>query len=116
LPDGRDEKTTSAKNQLQRRAFRGGLEVSPYGIRAGQVGAMIGSEKLAQDMIAAGWIKPIVKQPHLTLYSAAHVAKAFSRLVDGELPPDSNAKYAVARRKAARLKKAAEQAAKDALE
>jgi hypothetical protein len=39
---------------------------NPLGIRRSELGEHLGSEELARDLIAAGWIKPIIKQkaPH----------------------------------------------------
>lgn len=79
--------------------------MNPLGIRAEKLGAHIGSEQLARDMVAAKWIEPIVKKPKLTLYAASHVAKAFSRLLAGELPPQSNEPYNKKLREARRAKK-----------
>lgn len=79
--------------------------MNPLGIRRDQLGAHIGSEQIVRDMIAAGWLKPIVSRSNVSIYAAAHVAQAFSRLMAGELPPSQNAKYKAAHKKAAKKRK-----------
>lgn len=56
------------------------------GIRRDELGELLGSEQLAREMIADGWLKPILEEHKLTLFSLADVSKAFSRLVAGQRP------------------------------
>lgn len=56
------------------------------GIRREELGEVVGSEQLARELVADGWLKPIVQRKKLTLFSAADVAKAFERLTKGQLP------------------------------
>lgn len=54
--------------------------MNPIGIRRDKLGEYVGSERIARDMIAAGWLAPIVSQPKLVLFATSDIAKAFSRL------------------------------------
>lgn len=79
----------------------------PYGIRREKLGELIGSERLAEEMIEAGWLKPIVQEKKLTLFSMVHVARAFARL-------ESEGRPKVTSRTLRSVKLRAYKAAKDA--
>lgn len=59
----------------------------PLGIRREKLAEYIGSEQIAREMIADGWLKPIVQDKGLTLFATSDIAKAFQRLKGGERPP-----------------------------
>lgn len=56
------------------------------GIRRDELGELLGSEQLAREMIADGWLTPILEEHKLTLFALADVAKAFARLTHGQRP------------------------------
>jgi hypothetical protein len=47
---------------------------------------VIGSKKLLEKMVKAGWLKPVVKGHSLTIYARKDVEAAFARLEAGEYP------------------------------
>ena len=49
----------------------------------------LGSEKLFMEVVAAGWILPVVQRHKLTLYDAGDVAKVWARILRGENPSDT---------------------------
>lgn len=57
-----------------------------YGMRPGDVDEALGSQKLREEVVAAGWLKPVIQRHKLTLYNAADVARVWARILAGELP------------------------------
>lgn len=57
-----------------------------FGFRPHEAALALGSEKLLDECIAAGWIKPIVKRHKLTLYDRADIASCWARILAGEVP------------------------------
>ena len=64
----------------------GTTQLPKLGYRPDEAAAVIGSEPLLKEMVAAGWITPIVQRKKLTLYSGGSLDAAFDRLVKGEYP------------------------------
>ena len=60
--------------------------VPKYGLRPAECAQAVGSPALWSEIVAAGWVKPVVDRHKLKIYSASDVAVAFSRIVAGELP------------------------------
>jgi hypothetical protein len=59
-----------------------------YGFRPPEAAFALGSEKLLDECVAAGWIKPAVKRHKLTLYDRGDIASCWSRILAGEVPGD----------------------------
>jgi hypothetical protein len=57
-----------------------------YGLRPAEAIAALGSKSLLQDLIAARWLSPVVRQHKLTLYDRNDVARCWERLKNGEHP------------------------------
>ena len=55
-------------------------------LRPDDVDFMLGSRTLREEMLAAGWLKPVVQRHKLTLFDAAEVSKAWARILNGETP------------------------------
>jgi endonuclease YncB( thermonuclease family) len=62
------------------------LQSLKYGLRPGEFAAAVGSVKLANEMVNAGWIKPVVKRHKLVLFDAGEVARCWARILNGEAP------------------------------
>lgn len=58
-----------------------------YGVRRKEAIDRIGSRLLFDQMVAAGWIAPVVKKHRLSLFDAADIAKCWARIRNGEVPP-----------------------------
>lgn len=56
------------------------------GVRRAELRDFFGSEQLARELVADGWLKPVIQRKKLTLFAAVDVVKAFDRLVRGERP------------------------------
>lgn len=48
---------------------------------------VLGSMQLLDECVAAGWLKPKLQRHKLTLYDYSEIAKCWSRICDGEMPP-----------------------------
>ena len=57
-----------------------------YGLRPDEAAFALGSQKLLQECVEAGWIVPVIQRHKLTLYDNGHVAKCWVRLLAGETP------------------------------
>lgn len=57
-----------------------------FGLRPDEAAEAIGSEQLFREMVAGGWIKPVIKRRRLTLYDRGHLAAAWARILAGETP------------------------------
>ena len=58
----------------------------PLLLRPDDVAAALGSAQLARQVIAAGWLTPVVRRHKLTLYDRADVIRAYARITAGEFP------------------------------
>ena len=63
--------------------------MTKLGLRPDEVASALGSVQLLRAMITAGWIRPVIQRHKLTLYDAGDVARAWSRILNGENPFDS---------------------------
>jgi hypothetical protein len=55
--------------------------MNPFGVRRKDIGPLIGSEQIADEMVHAGWIKPIYSNDlSLAIYATEDIALAFERL------------------------------------
>ena len=50
------------------------------GLRPDEATAVVGSEKVLEKMVSAGWIVPVVQRKGLTLYDRGHLLAAWNRL------------------------------------
>jgi hypothetical protein len=57
-----------------------------YGFRPNEAAYALGSEKLLQEVVAAGWLKPVIRRHKLTLYDRGDIAAVWSRILSGEIP------------------------------
>jgi hypothetical protein len=60
-----------------------------FGLRPREVADALGSERLFNECVAAGWLKPVVKRHKLVIYDRTAVATCWARIVDGEEPRTS---------------------------
>jgi hypothetical protein len=60
------------------------------GLRPDDVDFMFGSRILREEMVAAGWLTPVVRRHKLTLFDAGEVARAWGRILNGESPNRTN--------------------------
>jgi hypothetical protein len=61
-------------------------DLKKLGLRPDDVDFIFGSRILREEMVAAGWLKPVVRRHKLTLFDAGEVNRAWSRILSGELP------------------------------
>lgn len=62
--------------------------LNPHAFRRNDAVTMLGgSRKLFDDVVAAGWLKPILSRHRLVLFDAGDVAKCHARIRNGEEPP-----------------------------
>ncbi len=64
------------------------------GFRPDQAAEMMGSAILFEEMVEAKWVKPVVQRHKLTLYDGGALAKAWARILKGEVPPTLKRKEA----------------------
>jgi hypothetical protein len=58
-----------------------------FGLRPDEAAFALGSEKLFEECVCGGWIKPVIKRHKLVLFDRADVANCWSRILGGEAPP-----------------------------
>ena len=56
------------------------------GLRPDDVDDVLGSRKLREEMLEAGWLRPVVQRHKLTLYDSGEVTRAWARILAGETP------------------------------
>lgn len=59
------------------------------GLREHEAADAIGSRTLLREMVASGWLKPVVQRHKLTLFDSADLSKAWGRIRNGETPTKS---------------------------
>jgi hypothetical protein len=64
--------------------------VPKFGLRPGEAAFALGSPKILEECIAAGWLKPVIQRHKLTIFDAGDVARCWARLVGGEEPVVKN--------------------------
>jgi hypothetical protein len=65
-----------------------------YGFRPKEAAFALGSEKLLEECLEAGWLKPIIQRHKLTLYDRGHIASCWARILGGETPSEECARQA----------------------
>jgi len=63
-----------------------------YGFRPQEAAFALGSEKLLEECVEAGWLKPIIQRHKLTLYDRGHIASCWARILGGETPSEECAR------------------------
>lgn len=61
-----------------------------YGFRPKEAAFALGSEKLLEECVEAGWLKPIIQRHKLTLYDRGHIASCWARILGGETPTEED--------------------------
>ena len=56
------------------------------GLRPDEVDFILGSRVLREELVAAGWLRPVIQRHKLTLFDAAEVNRAWARILAGESP------------------------------
>ncbi len=54
------------------------------GLRPDEAAEMLGSEQIFREMVAAGWVRPVIQRHRLTLFDRAQLSAAWARLIAGE--------------------------------
>ena len=62
------------------------ISLTKLGYRPEEAAHALGSEKLLQECVEAGWLKPIIKRHKLTLYALSDITRCWARILGGELP------------------------------
>jgi hypothetical protein len=62
------------------------LEIPKFGLRSDEAAHALGSEKLLQECIRAGWLKPCIHRHKLTLFDKGDIARVWLRIRNGEQP------------------------------
>ena len=64
--------------------------VPKFGLRPPEAAFALGSAKILEECIAAGWLRPVIQRHKLTIFDAGDVARCWARLVGGEDPSLKN--------------------------
>ena len=57
------------------------------GFRRDEAAAAVGSRQLLEDMVRAGWLKPVVQRHKLVIFDRGDLHRAWGRILNGEQPP-----------------------------
>jgi hypothetical protein len=57
------------------------------GFRPEEAAFIVGSPQLWQEMVAAGWVRPVIHRHKLLLYDRGDISRAWARILSGEQPP-----------------------------
>ena len=60
------------------------VRVEPLLVRPEQATLILGSVELVHDLVAAGWLRPVISRKRLTLYSVVDLQGCVARLQAGE--------------------------------
>jgi hypothetical protein len=60
------------------------VRVEPLLVRPEQATLILGSVELLHDLVAAGWLRPVISRKRLTLYSVVDLQGCVARLQAGE--------------------------------
>jgi hypothetical protein len=64
--------------------------MTKYGFRPPEAAYALGSKKLLEEVVAAGWLKPIIQRHKLTLFDGRDIGLVWARILSGEIPPNGN--------------------------
>jgi hypothetical protein len=62
------------------------VSINKLGYRPDEAAFTLGSEKLLQECVEAGWLRPVVKRHKLVLYAQTDIARCWLRILGGEAP------------------------------
>jgi len=62
------------------------VTLQKFGYRPEEAAFALGSEKLLQECVEAGWLKPIIKRHKLTLYALSDITRCWAPMLGGEVP------------------------------
>ena len=62
------------------------LHWSKLGYRPDEAAAVIGSVQLLNEVVQAGWLKPVIQRHKLTLYDGLDIERCWIRICAGEQP------------------------------
>jgi hypothetical protein len=62
------------------------IPINKLGYRPDEGAFVLGSEKLFQECVEAGWLRPVVKRHKLTLYAYSDITRCWARIQGGETP------------------------------
>jgi hypothetical protein len=62
------------------------VTLNKFGYRPNEAAFALGSEKLLQECVEAGWLKPVLKRHKLTLYAINDITRCWMRILGGEVP------------------------------
>ena len=60
------------------------------GFRRDEAADALGSVQLLEDMVRAGWLKPVVNRHKLVLFDRGDIQRVWARILAGEMPPSRN--------------------------
>ncbi len=63
------------------------VQIHPSLVRPDAAAAILGSEELLDDLVAKGWLKPVIRRHKLTLYSVKALQACAARIEAGEPVP-----------------------------
>lgn len=66
--------------------LRNSVSTTPLLVRRPEAAVMLGSIELLEELVASGWVKPVIHQHKLTLYSVRAIQDCVARLEAGETP------------------------------
>lgn len=84
------EKTVKLSDLLQST-----VRVEPLLVRPDQAALILGSVELVDDLLAAGWLRPVISRKRLTLYSLVDLQGCVARLQAGECLEGSSSRAPV---------------------
>ena len=61
------------------------LTINKFGYRPDEAAFALGSEILLQELVRAGWLRPVVKRHKLTIYAHSDIARCWARILGGEV-------------------------------
>ena len=60
--------------------------IPKFGMRPEEVDYALGSRKLKEEMVSAGWLTPVIQRHKMTIFDSGEVARAWARILAGETP------------------------------
>jgi hypothetical protein len=62
------------------------VSINKLGYRPDEAAFALGSAKLLEACVKAGWLQPVIKRHKLTLYADRDIARCWMRILGGETP------------------------------
>jgi len=73
------------------------LADAKLGYRPEETAFVLGSVQLFDEMVAGGWLKPVVNRHKLQLFDRGDISRAWVRVLNGEEPPRRERKQTATR-------------------